>query len=76
MARITGEMVISRSVGEVLDFVADERTEPLYNPDLLRSEKVADGPLGVGTRYSAVHAPAGQPDGRSGSVIYEYGLVA
>lgn len=61
MPRITGEIVIDRPVGEVFDFVADERTEPLYNPALLRSEKLTDGPIGVGTRFAAIHAPARRP---------------
>jgi hypothetical protein len=61
MPRITGDIVIARSVGEVFDFVADERSEPLYNPDLLRSDKVTSGPIGVGTRFAAVHAPARRP---------------
>lgn len=61
MLRITGEIVIDRPVGEVFDFVADERTEPLYNRALLQSEKVTDGPIGVGTRFAAIHAPARRP---------------
>ena len=61
MARITGEIVIDRPVGEVFDFVADERNEPRYNPGLLRSDKVTDGPVGVGTRFTAAHAPARHP---------------
>ena len=61
MPRISGEIVIDRPVAEVFDFVADERTEPLYNPALLRSEKLTCGPIGVGTRFAAVHAPARRP---------------
>jgi uncharacterized protein YndB with AHSA1/START domain len=52
-ARIEGEVLIRRPVEEVFDFVADERTEPTYNPNMLRSMKVTDGPIGVGTRFRA-----------------------
>jgi polyketide cyclase/dehydrase/lipid transport protein len=61
MARITGEIIIDRQAGEVFDFVADQRNEPKYNPDLLRSDKVTDGPIGVGTRFAAVHTSVGHP---------------
>jgi hypothetical protein len=61
MAKITGEIIIDRPVGQVYDFVADETNEPKYNPDLLRSEKVTDGPIGVGTRFAAQHASVGHP---------------
>lgn len=55
MPRITGNIMIDRPVEEVFDFVLDERNEPLYNPELLRSEKLTDGPVGVGTRFHASH---------------------
>jgi hypothetical protein len=61
MARITGEIVIDRSITEVFDFVADERNEPMYNPEMLRTEKVTDGPIGVGTRFHAVHKAGRRP---------------
>lgn len=53
MARIEGEILIERPVAEVFDYVADERHEPAYNAAMLRSEKVTDGPIGVGTRFRA-----------------------
>lgn len=53
MAHIEGEVLIRRPVEEVFDFVADERTEPTYNRNMLGSEKVTDGPIGVGTRFRA-----------------------
>jgi hypothetical protein len=31
MARIEGEVLIRRPVEDVFDFVADERTEPIFN---------------------------------------------
>ncbi len=53
MARIEGEILIERPVEEVFDYVADERNEPGYNREMLRAEKVTDGPIGVGSRFSA-----------------------
>jgi uncharacterized protein YndB with AHSA1/START domain len=53
MAHIEGEIVIARPVEEVFDCVADERNEPRYNPEMLRSEQVTDGPIGLGTRFEA-----------------------
>ena len=53
MNRIEGEVLVRRPVEEVFDVVADERNEPSYNPHLLRSEKVTDGPVGKGTRFLA-----------------------
>ncbi len=53
MAHIEGEIEIARPVEEVFDFVADERNEPRYNPDMLRAEQTTDGPIGVGTRFAA-----------------------
>lgn len=53
MAHIEGEVLIRRRIGEVFDFVADERTEPTYNRNMAVSEKVTAGPIGVGTRFRA-----------------------
>lgn len=55
MPKVTGDIVIDRPVEEVFDFAVDARNEPLYNPDLLRSEKLTDGPVGAGTRFRASH---------------------
>jgi hypothetical protein len=35
MTRIEGEVLIRRPVGEILDVVADERTEPPYGVNLI-----------------------------------------
>ena len=53
MVRIEGEIVINRPVEEVFDFVADERNEPRYNPQMIRAEQISDGPIGLGTRFRA-----------------------
>jgi uncharacterized protein YndB with AHSA1/START domain len=53
MAHIEGEVLIRRPVEEVFDFVADQTTEPTYNRNMVLSEKVTAGPIGVGTRFRA-----------------------
>lgn len=53
MAHIQGEVLIGRPVEEVFDFVADQRTEPTYNRNMVSSEMTTEGPIGVGTRFQA-----------------------
>lgn len=53
MTRIAGQVLIRRPVEDVFDFVADERNEPTYNPDMLRAEKITEAPIGVGSRFRA-----------------------
>ncbi len=51
MARVQGEITISRPVEEVFDFVADERNEPRYIARMVRVEQISEGPIGEGTRF-------------------------
>ena len=53
MANIEGQIFIDRPPGEVFDFVADERHEPKYNPQMVRVEMLTSGPVGEGTTYRA-----------------------
>jgi hypothetical protein len=53
VSRVEGEIVIERPVEEVFDFVADERNEPRFNPQMTRAEKLSSGPIGAGTRFRA-----------------------
>jgi len=50
---IEGEIQIGRPVEEVFDLVADESNEPLYNARMLSVQKVTEGPIGMGTRFTA-----------------------
>lgn len=61
MSRVEGETVIRRAVDEVFDYVADERHEPAYNARMVRSAKLTDGPVGVGTRFEAQMATRPRP---------------
>ena len=60
MARIEGEITISRPVEVVFDYVADQTNEPLYNPSMVRADKVTPGPIGKGTRFSSAVRSAGR----------------
>src|SRR5437879_3177253 len=57
---VQGNIVIERSVEDVFDFVADERNEPQYNPQMTRADKVTDGPIGVGTKFHSVMTGVGR----------------
>jgi hypothetical protein len=61
MATITGSIEIGCPVDQVFDFVADERNEPKYNPELLRSTKLTSGPIAVGTQFAATHKSRRRP---------------
>jgi uncharacterized membrane protein len=53
MAQVEGEIVIERPIEDVFDFVADERNEPRYNPQMISVEQLSDGPIGLGTQFRA-----------------------
>lgn len=60
MARIEGEITIGRPVEVVFDYVADQTNEPLYNPSMVRAEKVTSGPIGEGTQFRSAVGSAGR----------------
>jgi glyoxylase-like metal-dependent hydrolase (beta-lactamase superfamily II) len=60
MTRIAGEVLIEAPITVVFDTVADERNEPLYNPRITRAQKVTDGAVGAGTRFSVEAKGAGR----------------
>jgi polyketide cyclase/dehydrase/lipid transport protein len=59
---VNGNIFIERSIEDVFDFVADERNEPRYNPQMTHADKVTDGPIGVGTKFHSVMTGAGGAD--------------
>jgi hypothetical protein len=61
MANVSGEILINRPVEQVFDSVADQRNEPSYNPRMLQSEKITEGPIGVGTRFRATAMSGRRP---------------
>ena len=54
MVSITDSVTIRRPVTTVFDFVADQRNEPVYNPDMVRCVKTTPGPVGAGSRFESV----------------------
>jgi hypothetical protein len=52
ITRIAGEVTIESPITVVFDTVADERNELLYNRRIARAEKVTDGAVGAGTRFT------------------------
>lgn len=61
MGKISGEITIDAPPEVVFDFLADERNEPRFNPHMLRTELISNGPLGVGTKFRAVVRSMGRP---------------
>lgn len=57
--RVEGEIVIDRPIEEVFDYVADERNEPQYNPQMTKAEKITPGPIGAGTKFRSVMTGTG-----------------
>ncbi|TRW44097.1 hypothetical protein FJ693_15115 [Georgenia yuyongxinii] len=65
---MTGEVDVRRPVEVVFAYVADQRNEPRYNPQMLWAEKVTPGPIGVGTRFHQQMRMPGR-GGRMGSQL-------
>jgi uncharacterized protein YndB with AHSA1/START domain len=59
---VRGEIVINRPIDEVFDYVADERNEPNYNPQMTLAEMVTQEPIGVGSKFHCVMAGARATD--------------
>lgn len=54
------EDVIEASPVEVFDFCSDLRNELVWNPNAEQVDKLTDGPVGLGTRFRARWANAGE----------------
>ena len=67
MPQIEREIIITRPVEEVFDFLADGRNEPHYNPHMLRAEQTPAGPVGPGTQFRTKVTT----NGRSMEMLYE-----
>ncbi len=61
MAQIEGEIVIGRTVDDVFDFVADERNEPRFSPQMTSVDKLSAGEIGLGTEFRAEVMSGGKP---------------
>lgn len=54
MINVEDSIVINRPIGEVFAFVADQTNAPRWQHDLLEVRRTTDGPVGVGTKHTAV----------------------
>lgn len=61
MPQVHGEIIINRPVQDVFDFVADERNEPRYNPEMTECELLTEEPIGQGSRFHAQMSMRGKP---------------
>ncbi len=60
MARIRGDILIGRSPEAVFDFVADERNEPRFNPQMATSSLESGEPIGEGSRFRTTFRSVGR----------------
>jgi hypothetical protein len=63
MVHVNGSMTICRPLETVFDYAANQSNEPTYNPRMVASEKVGEGPVGVGTHFRATVLAGGRPNG-------------
>jgi len=60
MARIHGDILIERPPEAVFDFVADERNEPRFNPQMATSSLESGEPIGEGSRFRTTFRSVGR----------------
>ena len=60
MARVYGDILIERPVEAVFDFVADERNEPRFNPQMATSSLESNEPIGAGSRFRVTFRSMGR----------------
>ena len=59
--RLVRSAVIDRPPREVFDFLADCRSEEIWDPDTISVTKLTDGPVGLGTKFRDVNKLSGRP---------------
>lgn len=60
MITVGKEVLVERPADEVFDFLADVRNEERWNPNVLRIESEADGPLTVGGTFEGIYRRGGR----------------
>jgi uncharacterized protein YndB with AHSA1/START domain len=60
MITVEKEVLVERPADEVFDFLADVRNEERWNPNVLRIESEADGPLAVEGTFEGVYRRGGR----------------
>jgi uncharacterized protein YndB with AHSA1/START domain len=54
MINVEDSIIIRRPVEEVFAFVADQRNAPQWQDGLVEVRRITDGPIGAGTKHTAV----------------------
>ena len=60
MITVGKKVLVERPADEVFDFLADVRNEERWNPNVLRIESEADGPLTVGGTFEGIYRRGGR----------------
>ncbi|AII11175.1 SRPBCC family protein [Rhodococcus opacus] len=60
MIDVEDSIVITRPIGEVFDFVADQTNAPRWQDGLLAVRRITDGPPAVGTKHVVVRTFLGR----------------
>ncbi len=60
MTKLEQSVVINRPIEEVFAFVADIEKSPQWMSELVEAKQTSEGPVGVGTTFSAVATPLGR----------------
>ena len=60
MVRLTRSGTVSRAPNEVFAFLADCRTEEVWDPDTVSVVKLTDGPIGLDTQFRDINKAGGR----------------
>lgn len=72
MIKVEESIVIQRPVEEVFAFLADQTNAPHWQSGLLEVQRTTDGPLGIGTKHTAVRKFLGRRvEATNEYVVYE-----
>src|SRR5688572_16448794 len=72
MIRVEDSIVIQRPIEEVFAFLADQTNAPHWQSGLLEVRRTTDGPLGIGTKHTAVRKFMGRRlEATNEYVVYE-----
>jgi uncharacterized protein YndB with AHSA1/START domain len=62
MARAKMSVVVNRPIEEVFQFISDLENDPKWHPRCIESQKISDGPSGIGARYREVYRFMGKSE--------------
>lgn len=72
MIKVEESIVIQRPIEEVFAFVADQTNAPHWQSGLLEVRRTTEGPLGIGTKHTAVRKFMGRRlEATNEYVVYE-----